>query len=410
MKRTAIFLAVSGFSLSPALFANADEATLQELRAQVAALTERLNAMEAKTKVMEEKTNQVVATVKPVDSWAERIQWHGDVRYRVEQTDKDSAYDDINRNRIRARIGLTARISDDIRAGVALASGSESPTSANQTLGGGGSSKRINLDMAWIDWNFAENLNLVAGKTQNPFYSAGGNGLVWDSDYRPEGGHLSYDNGTVWAIAAYHFLNSDDDYQGGKGTDDIEEMFGAQLGFNKTVSDKTSIRVGTSYFYIPVAGSVSFVKDSEFFGNTNIDGTHALDYEVAQVFDELNTKLGGIPTLLFADYVKNTDSDANEDTGYATGFKLGKVKNRGDWAFSYVYQDLEADAVFAAFADSSFGGGGTDVKGHKYGAYLGLSKNTTASLSYYDTEIGKVRGEGKKSDYDAIKLNIEAKF
>jgi phage I-like protein len=65
MKRTAIFLAVSGFTLCPALFANADEATLQELRAQVAVLTERLNEMEAKTKVMEEKTNQVVATAKP---------------------------------------------------------------------------------------------------------------------------------------------------------------------------------------------------------------------------------------------------------------------------------------------------------------------------------------------------------
>ncbi len=407
MKRTAIFLAVSGFTLYPALFANADEATLQELRNQVAALTERLNEMEAKTRVMEEKTNQVVATAKPATSWADRIQWHGDVRYRVEQTDKDSAYDDVNRNRIRARIGLTAQVSDDIKAGVALASGSDSPTSANQTLGGGGSSKQINLDMAWIDWNFAENLNLVAGKTKNPFYSAGANGLVWDGDYRPEGGHLSYDNGSVWAIAAYHFLNS---YDGSKGTDDIEEMFGGQLGYNAKISDKTSLKVGTSYFYIPVAGSVSFVEDGEFFGNTEIDGTHALDYEVAEVFAELSTKLAGIPTMLFADYVKNTDSDADEDTGYATGFKLGKVKGRGDWAFSYTYQDLEADAVFAAFADSDFAGGGTDVKGHKYGAYLGLSKNTTASISYYDTEIGKVRGEGEKSDYDAIKLNVEAKF
>ena len=84
----------------------------------------------------------------------------------------------------------------------------------------------------------------MAGKTKNPFYTPGGSGLVWDSDYRPEGGHLSYDNGSIWAIAAYHFLNS---YDGSKGTDDIEEMFGAQLGYNATVSDKTSLKVGTSY-------------------------------------------------------------------------------------------------------------------------------------------------------------------
>tara|TARA_R110002050_G_scaffold11640_2_gene39090 strand:+ start:1914 stop:3140 length:1227 start_codon:yes stop_codon:yes gene_type:complete len=378
---------------------------LKVLRDKGTISTEDYNIIADAAKAQEEKMDKMVATAKPATSWADTVVWSGDVRYRYEGIDDDRRDDERNRNRLRARIGVTAQVTDTVKAGVALASGSDDPVSSNQTLGGGGSSKGINLDMGWIDWNFAENMNLVAGKTKNPFYAPAKHGLVWDGDYRPEGGHLSYDNGTIWAIAAYHFLNSDN---GSNGTNDVEEMFGAQLGFNGSISDTTSYKIGASYFYIPVEGSASFV-DGDFFGNSSIGGLHALDYEIAEVFAELNTNLGGIPTTLFADFVQNTDSDADEDTGYALGVKLGKVKNKGDWDFGYAYQDLEADAVFAAFTDSDFGGGGTDVKGHKFSAGLGLSKNTKLGLTYFKNEYGDFT-RGEEFDYDRIQLDLSTKF
>ena len=403
MKRTAICLAVSALTASPLVMAAAtpsaadiEQASVQDLKKYVLALSQRIEEMEV-------KTDKVVATAKPVDSWADRIQWSGDVRYRVESIDDDAKAEDRNRNRIRARLNVAAKIADDVTAGVTLASGSEDPVSSNQSLGGGGTSKQLNLDKAWIDWNFAQDTHLVAGKTKNPFFAPGGNGLIWDGDYNPEGANISYDNGTVYAVAAYHFLNSDD---GSSGTGDIEETFGLQAGFKGNMSDNVSFNVGGSYFYIPVQGSQA-IYDGKFFGNSSVGGLYEFDYEIFELFAELNTSLAGMPATLFADFVNN--SDADEDTGYALGFKLGKAKNRGAWEVGYTYQDLEADAVFATFTDSDFGGGGTDVKGHKLSAALGISDNTSVSVTYFINEYGDFT-KAQEEDYNRLQLDLQTKF
>lgn len=414
MKRTAICLAVSALTLSPVTFAaggmqdtpvsvsaiTADQlanANVDDLKKIILALSHRVENMETQTTEI-----RGIATAKSKGDWAERIKWHGDFRYRFETIDNDRTDEDRNRNRIRARIGVTAQVTDDVKAGVALASGSDDPVSSNQSLGGGGSTKGINLDMAFIDWSFAENLHLVAGKTKNPFYKVGKNGLIWDGDYRPEGAHVSYDNGTFWAIAGYHFLESDN-----KGGDqDAEEMYGTQVGYKGAIADNMKVKVGASYFYIPVEGSASFV-DGDFFGNSSVGGMHEFDYETLELFAELNTKIAGVKTTFFADYVKN--SDADEDTGFALGFKLGKAKNKGDWQFGYTYEDLEADAVFAAFTDSDFGGGGTDVKGHKFNTAYAFSKNTSLSITYFDNEYGE-HTRSEELDFDRLQVDIKIKF
>lgn len=404
MKRTAICLAVSALTASPLVMAatptaaEIDQASVQDLKKYVLALSQRIEDMEA-------KTDKVVASAKPAKTWADSIQWSGDVRYRYENIDNDAKTDERNRNRIRARIGLTAQITDDVKAGVALASGSSDPVSSNQTLGGGASSKGINLDQGWVDWKFAPNTHLIAGKTKNLYYAPAKSGLIWDGDLRPEGVNVKYDNGTIWAVASYHFLNSDD---GSSGTGDIEEMFGGQVGYNGNINDNTSFIVGAGYYYIPVEGSTSFVG-GDFFGNSEIAGMHALDYKVAEVFAEVNTKLAGVPATFFADFVQNTESDADEDTGYAIGFKLGKAKGRGDVEFGYMYEDLEADAVYAAFTDSDFGGGGTDVKGHKLSAAIGLSKNTKLGITYFNNEYGDYT-LSDEVDYDRVQVDLATKF
>ena len=413
MKRTAIFLAVSALTVSPLTLAGSmqdtpvsvstisteqlENASVQDLKKIILALSSRVDSMETQTTQL-----RSIATAKPTATWEDKIQWHGDFRYRFENIDNDRTDEDRNRNRLRARIGMTAQVADDIKAGVALASGSDDPVSSNQTLGGGGSSKGINLDMAYIDWTFAENLHLIAGKTKNPFYKVGKNGLIWDGDYRPEGAHISYDNGTIWAVAGYHFLESDNK----GGTKDAEEMMGLQVGYKGALADNMKVKVGASYFYIPVEGSTSFV-DGDFFGNSDVGGVHEFDYEVVELFAELNTKIAGIKTTFFADYVKN--SDADEDTGFSLGVKVGKAKNKGDWQFGYTYEDLEADAVYAAFADSDFGGGGTDVKGHKLNVAYAFSKNTSLSVTYFDNEYGDFT-RTEELDFNRLQVDVKTKF
>lgn len=407
MKRTALYLAVAALSISPVVFADTDQATLNELRGQIAALTERLNQMEEKT----EATATAVAA-KPA-SWAEKIVWNGDFRYRYETIDDERKDDERRRNRVRARIGLTAQVSEDIKAGVGLVSGSDDPVSSNQTLGSANTTKGINLDTAWIDWKFAENLHLVGGKTKNPYYKVGKNGLLWDGDYRPEGAHVAFDNGTIWATAGYHFLNSDN---GSNADKDTEEMMGAQLGYRGKIFDNVKFKVGGSYFYIPVEGSTnigSILEDSDDpddingFGNSLVGSVYEFDYELVELFAEFSTKIADIPTTFFADYVKNNDAD--EDTGYAAGVKFGKVKIKGDWEIGYTYQDLEADAVFAIFTDSDFGGGGTDVKGHMFKAAYGIGKNTALAVTYLSNEYGDFTRD-EEFDFDRLQIDLQTKF
>jgi Putative porin len=413
MKRTAICLAVSALTVSPLALAGSmqdtpvsvstisadqlDNASVDDLKKIILALSNRVDSMETQTTEI-----RGIATAKHASSWADKVKWNGDFRYRFENIDNDRTDEDRNRNRLRARIGMTAQVTDDIKAGVALASGSDDPVSSNQTLGGGGSSKGINLDMAYIDWSFAEDLHLVAGKTKNPYYKVGKNGLVWDGDYRPEGAHASFDNGTIWATAGYHFLNSDNK----GGSKDVEEMMGLQVGYKGALADNMNVKVGASYFYIPVEGSASFV-DGEFFGNSEVGGVHEFDYEIVELFAELNTKIAGIKTTFFADYV--TNSDADEDTGFSLGVKIGKAKNKGDWQFGYTYEDLEADAVYAAFTDSDFGGGGTDVKGHKLNAAYAFSNNTSLSITYFDNEYGDFT-RSEELDFDRLQVDVKTKF
>lgn len=418
MKRTAICLAVSALTLSPFTFAGSmqdtpvavsaitaeqlENASVDDLKKVILALSNRVNNMETQTTEI-----RGIATAKSGADWAEKIKWSGDFRYRYETIDNDRTDEDRNRNRVRARIGMTAQVTDDVKAGIALASGGDDPVSSNQSLGGGGSTKGINLDMAFIDWTFAENLHLVAGKTKNPFYKVGKNGLVWDGDYRPEGAHISYDNGTFWAIAGYHFLESDNK----GGSQDTEEMIGTQIGYNGQLADNMKFKIGASYFYIPVEGSEPIIDfdsgDSNNFGNSVMGDVYEFDYETVELFAELNTKIAGIKTTFFADYVKNNDAD--EDTGFALGMKLGSAKNKGDWQFGYTYEDLEADAVFAAFTDSDFGGGGTDVKGHKFNAAYAFSKNTSLSFTYFDNEYGE-HTRSEELDFDRLQVDIKTKF
>ena len=46
------------------------------------------------------------------------------------------------------------------------------------------------------------------------------------------------------------------------------------------------------------------------------------------------------------------------DFAWGLGLKLGKMKKKNDWEFSYGYYEIGANAVVAAFNDSDFGGPG----------------------------------------------------
>ena len=96
--------------------------------------------------------------------------------------------------RVRTRIGLEAHITDNVKAGIGLASGPNgvgSSRSSNQTLTNAFSTKTFNLDKAYIEWTPDEAIKLTGGKYKNPLYHPGD--LLWDSDLRFEGLSVNVD-------------------------------------------------------------------------------------------------------------------------------------------------------------------------------------------------------------------------
>jgi hypothetical protein len=176
--------------------AGADE--ISDLKKQMAEMQARLEKLEAQQKktISEEVEKAVekkqVSALPDSLKWIENFKIGGDFRYRYEGIDAQSGGkwgSSVNRNRIRARLSLDAKVNDDIDLGFRIASGSADPVSTNQTLEDSFSSKDIWLDRAFFNWHpgTIKGFNFIGGKMPLPFYRVGNNQLIWDDDLNPEG-------------------------------------------------------------------------------------------------------------------------------------------------------------------------------------------------------------------------------
>jgi hypothetical protein len=146
----------------------------------------------------------------------------------------------------------------------------------------------------------------------------------------------------------------------------------------------------------------------------NPDGTYRYDFSLVEFAAEYDTRLGGLPLALFADYVRNLDA-GDYDTGWAVGGALGKASAPGTWRVRYVWQELEADAVLGLLTDSNFGGGGTDARGHFFSADYALAPNVGFRLTYFNdvtNEDAVDRGDpgAAELDYDRLILDLRFKY
>ena len=415
--------------LSPVTFADTSDDEIKLLRQQLELLTERLDALEQQNKeyqaaveasanqsgdvtmadvdtVVDAKVDKAVA--EQVDekmaavSWAERMRWSGDFRYRYE-TIRVEDNDTRRRNRIRARALLEATITDDIKVGLGLATGGDDPVSTNQTLGGGGSSKDERLDLAYFDWSGLTDTHIVGGKFKNFLVRPGGVGLMWDGDWRPEGGGIHYDNGTFFTHGLGTWIESDTN----RGD---EFSWIVQGGFNFDIGENIALMVGAGYSEFHTQGAGSFYgEDDDFFGNSFDPETHTYlyDYDTFEVFAEMVFDVADRPFKLFGDYVVNTDADEN-DTGYALGFRYGKASGKNTWEIGYAYERLEKDAVLGLLTDSDFGGGGTDAKGSIFTGAWGLAKNFKAQFTYFMNDINISTNNPR--DFDRMQLDLSFKY
>lgn len=396
-------------------YAAVSDAEFEALKAQIAALAGRVAVLEDENASLRqiseetygtlEKTESELALVRQqslTTSVADSLSLKGDFRYRYEEIDVEDV-DSRKRNRIRARAQLLAKLPRDVEVGLGVATGGDNPVSANQTLGSGNTSKGIFLDLAYATWQATDALSFTAGKYSNELYRPQKTGLLWDSDWRPEGISLGWRADHLFVNMLGNWLESDS-----KRGDDF--AWGVQGGSSFSIGE-ASLTAAVGYYDFPTEGSDAYFDDN-FFGNSSIDGVYAFNYEMIEVGADLGFEAFDLPVHLFGNAVQNQDAD-EFDTGWLLGANIGSAKGRGNWQVSYQYQDLEADAVLGLLSDSNFAGGGTDGKGHRIGGEYGLSNTWTVGFTWFlNNEAGEknLADRGGAVNYDRIIIDTKFKY
>ncbi|MDH4048442.1 MAG: putative porin [Gammaproteobacteria bacterium] len=429
MKKMNFTLPALALLAAPVAFGAVSDEDFEQLRRQLAAVSERLDelaAENAELKRSQAQTASVVADVQTsvtevkdsgsAGSWPERVSLDGDFRYRFEAIDVQGS-PSRERNRIRARVNTRADVADNLEVGFGLATGDGDPVSTNQTLGGGGSSKSAVINLAYADWEPVDGLHLLAGKFDNPNVSAGKQPLLFDSDFTPEGLGISYQREWFFANAIGTFLESD------TRSNNKNFSWGGQVGATVQLAN-VELLGGLGYYSMDTRGKSTNFGDptdpGDFFGNTAVEpgglpcGTtpgvncvYLYDYLLTQAFAEASFDIAGMPAAVFADYIENSDAP-DDNTGWTVGARIGQTKDRGDLQFGYYYADKGADSLLGLVTDSDFAGGGTDNKGHFLQLGYGVSKSWSIGVQYFINEVDVA--SGVNSDYNRLMLDTQWKW
>ncbi|WP_175853094.1 putative porin [Burkholderia anthina] len=165
-----------------------------------------------------------------------------------------------NRNnllRYRARLGVTATLSDDMIAGLQLASGNDNgPVSTTGTAGGGWGKKNIWLNKAFFAYRAAPWLNLTAGRFDNPFFKSD---LVFADDLMMDGFAANLRHALPWnpdvtlfgTLGVFPIQYTSENFPSNstdKAGSDTKWMFGAQFGAEWKIDAKNRLKGAVAYY------------------------------------------------------------------------------------------------------------------------------------------------------------------
>lgn len=381
---------------------------------QIDQLQSQIEAQHEKIRQLEERLEKLQPS-KDALRWIQNMAISADLRYRHETIDQDGK-DQRNRHRIRARLGINAKVNDQWDLGLRLATGHKGdPVSTNQDLGSSFSRKPIWLDTAFLRYHpdQLKGFEVLAGKLEQAFFTAGTNQLIWDHDLTPEGAVFRYTtdltrsskiNGRAGAFwVAEHATEVD------------PALFGMQVYIQQGLSSQWSATVGLSHYdftHIKGHDALNLAWEGgtsrKFFGNSASGNRFANDYDLLELFAQVDGNMWTVPISLYGSYVINTAAEQgyNEDTGWLVGFTLNRLSNPKDWQIYYDYRDIGADAVVGQFNDSDFIGGGTDGKGHRLSVAYQLAKNVQATATCYINQLTR----SSQEDYKRLQLDILVRF
>jgi hypothetical protein len=372
-----------------------------------------------------------------------------------------NASDDVNRLRLRARLGVLAKINDSVSAGLRVVTGSVTDrVSTNQTLGSNFNKYSFLVDRAYIKVDPVEWASFSGGRIPNPWFATD---LVWDEDLNFDGIAMNLRNVTpnrTWrpfATAGWFPLRADNPPNAGK-----QWLAGAQVGTEFELNSSTRLRFGLAKYhysrieartdpnYDPLSGPLQGYGQYELSsalrqkGNTLVrtnhpqDSTQAPIYGLASKFEPWVltatadlAHFDPVHVLLSAEYVKNTGFDRadirrrtgldlidGKDTAYHLRAMVGmpSVRQNGDWQAFVSYKHIGSDAVLDGFTDSDFGLGGTNLKGFVIGGSYGLYRDTALGLRWYSARniqsmtYDPTLLRGQRYEVDTVMMDMNVRF
>ena len=357
--------------------------------------------------------------------------WGGDIRLRNDYRNRTGSGQDINRQRIRFRYGFDATVSDDLRVGARLATGSTTdPVSTNQSFSNAFNHKNFVLDRAFVEYEpevpGITNTKLAGGIIENPFWVV--SPLVWDDDLNFDGAAVHLDKGlgpmaTLFTNDGVFSLQTDVteaatlwSTQGGailKPFPDAEDelikhiKITSALAYHDYRNVTSPLTENAAFLQAGGGGTTPTdpVPAAQLKGNT----AGVQDFNLLNPSLEIGSQWAEIPFGIFGDWVHNMSVESGND-GFQIGVKVGKASVPFDlkkgWEGGYFFERLAPDAVFGPFADSDFGNGGTNHRGHVWWVKLATLKNSTIQLKYFNTQELK----GSKNHADTFQADWVTTF
>ncbi len=352
------------------------------------------------------------AVAAKIPKWLDSISLFGDVRNRLEGF-YGHDFHAQTRDRVRARVGLNANVTDEVSGTIRLASGDpNNPISTNQTFTNTFTRKPINLDWAYLTIKPGKTFGLEPGWGQIVAGKFGVNlarysELIWDDDLSPEGATETLNlyeqregfyrnfriNALQWIMNSAS-ANNDSWIAGGQAV--VDAAIGPTANLTASFADYNFIgmnQVARTYLS-PFTGTASpnncsaaqLAKDpssscyavntsqnpslansnsvllsgKDSANNRKITG-YGNGFNIINFGSELDfpNPFGlGIPAGLFGELANNTQAESR-DTGFAIGVGVGKaqrdwyhdsLKNPGDWGVSYTWERVEKDALVSLFS------------------------------------------------------------
>ncbi|MFN7906315.1 MAG: putative porin [Pseudobdellovibrionaceae bacterium] len=328
--------------------------------------------------------------------WTDRVQVKGDFRYRHDYSKEEfsgkSEEFERNRHRLRMRLSVSGQINETMELMTRLATGGANigdTTSTNQTLDDYGARKGIYFDQMYFNWKVSKSISVWAGKSANPFYFAGGNDLIFDTDFTPEGGSFKYKDtfGSFEILFNAGAFWLDERYSSTTGDDTDIGLVGAQLAANYKTDD---FNVLASYAHYSFPNSRNSTIDSSLSKGNSVTTAasvtkYDLDYRVHAYSLEAGTSISGLPIAVFGEVISN-EVGYNYKNGSVAGIKLNKLKDDGSWMLSFDRRELEKDATIALLTDADNGAGGTNYRGWKTSAAYQFAQNANFAVTYFEAD------------------------